>query len=428
MPNLGPNFCNLGIAELPPGRVSKRLRLSSLSDVRVVIWDKLHPVRHLWTDGSLPNGNHYWWITGGYSVVSAEAELVHAGEVCHPAMSSYTTELFALLIAFATSESPIVVHSDCDSLVAQVQHLVTMGSIQPHWSHITWWNFILDLWRQRRSMHECPLWAQWCKSHLVERVPTYMLNETLANSHGSTLLDIVCNRAADSFAKIAAMNQHVDFEDISHRLDLACKWQNWLVDLQALLSTETDEPNPEQVCQPPEQSAGNVIALDSPLADFKNVFPRWRWDLSKYSLDWQTAFVRPDTCQLPAQLSLENWVIVTDFLCSLKRALVDEGTTSFMELAFNLKHRGMKLVGVNSTPACYAAQIRKVINIAYKRTKVPIVPGSVRTNSLSNGRTHPAGYLSGVVAEPCIPGLKALACSFVHFHLDQVISRWDFVW
>lgn len=129
---------------------------------------------------------------------------------------------------------------------------------------------------------------------------------------------------------------------------------------------------------------------------------------------------------MPAQLSRANWNAIVSKLCELRWAIQDEGTTSFMEMAFCFKFNGLILVDVEQNPRTYATLVRKAINAANKRTRIQIIPGSIRINCVSNGKTHPAGYVSGAVMEPNLQGLKALACAFVNNHLDHHLSKWEF--
>lgn len=69
---------------------------------------------------------------------------------------------------------------------------------------------------------------------------------------------------------------------------------------------------------------------------------------------------------------------------------VDDGATSFMELAFILKHNGLQLVDVPQTPESFATLIKKTVSTSFcvnkqlgLQTQI-LVPGTLRTTYLSN--------------------------------------------
>lgn len=114
----GPNFGNLGIVETTPEQVKRRLQISSTSSIAVEAWSPTSNFmrQHLWTDGSCEYSHDFWFTIGGFAVISSYGTVVHCGRVFHWALSAYSCELWALIVAFASSKSPIVCHSDCLSL------------------------------------------------------------------------------------------------------------------------------------------------------------------------------------------------------------------------------------------------------------------------------------------------------------------------
>ena len=162
-PELGANFQQLAIAEIPKERVVMRLKASELSSIPVCQWAFSDPnVAHFWTDGSIQNPLHFWHMCGGFSVVAQDGSLRSSGQVYHPALCSYTTEFFALIVCFAQSASPVCVHTDCKTLTQQVAFLNQTNQLPFTWSHLTWWLWLRDLLNQRRQFSTKPLDAVWC--------------------------------------------------------------------------------------------------------------------------------------------------------------------------------------------------------------------------------------------------------------------------
>lgn len=140
----GPNFNMLGVAEIPFDVVRAKLRASNTSDLSVV--DSTSPLpatRHVWTDGSVQLSHHPWHTIASFAVVAENEELLAAGQVYHWRLSSCSAELWALLVAFAIAEQPLVVHSDSLTIVIvnQFHDLQRLGHVQVDWTHTNWWVF-----------------------------------------------------------------------------------------------------------------------------------------------------------------------------------------------------------------------------------------------------------------------------------------------
>lgn len=196
--------------------------------------------------------------------------------------------------------------------------------------------------------------------------------------------------------------------------------------MQILVSKDQPENPPDDTNQCLPAVDVPPLSMDSDLALFKQYFPRWMWNTDHLRFGWTTAFVLPDSCKLPAQLTHANWVAITGKLCSLRWALGDNLNTSIMELTFVLRASGLNLEGIPDTPKAYATLVRKAINVVAKKSFSPIVPGTLKTTVYSNGKSHPSGFLAGALVLPHQQAMRALACSFVHHHLRQVLSEWSF--
>ena len=93
----GPNFPLLGIVEVPEYIVANKLRASSTAHIPVAEWcqSSSDHLTCLWTDGSCDFPEFFWMCTGGFSITDINGFCIHSGSVQHPALCSYTTELWA---------------------------------------------------------------------------------------------------------------------------------------------------------------------------------------------------------------------------------------------------------------------------------------------------------------------------------------------
>ena len=123
----GPNFANFGIVEVPFAHVQKRLAISDVSHIPCPAWENTIndiPVSHLWTDGSVQDGHSFLHARASFAVVNKQGTCLAKGEVSHWTISSYTAELWAIIVAFVASKRPVVVHTDCKSVSEQINFLL----------------------------------------------------------------------------------------------------------------------------------------------------------------------------------------------------------------------------------------------------------------------------------------------------------------
>lgn len=89
----------LGLVETPLADIKAKLQVSSTADIHVQPWAApLRPVVHLWTDGSVHLTTHPWLTLASYAVVADDETLLSVGRVFHWGLSSYTAELWAILV------------------------------------------------------------------------------------------------------------------------------------------------------------------------------------------------------------------------------------------------------------------------------------------------------------------------------------------
>ena len=92
-----------------------------------------------------------------FAVVAADESLLAAGRVYHWRLSSYTAELWGLLVAFAIADQPLVVHTGSLTIVNQFQEMQRLGHVRVEWTHTNWWGFLCTLLGQRQYLSEQPL-------------------------------------------------------------------------------------------------------------------------------------------------------------------------------------------------------------------------------------------------------------------------------
>ena len=309
-PQLGPNFAVLGIAEVLPEQIKHRLRCSQTSCIPVApgTYEKCDRI-HFWTDGSAFHKEHFWHTTAGFAVVDANQHVCASGPVHHWSLSSYTAELWAVIVAFAIAHKPCTIHTDNKTVCDQMNYLIQNKTISQQWSHYTWWLFAKDLFLQRLQFDQCPLLVQWIPSHVCETLHISVITEELARSHNTTCLDIACNRAADKHAKQVISQQSRTRVDslIQHVLT----WLFWLSKLNASLYVPVD------VSVEPVRQTFALLDPRSPIEQFTNAFPRWNWSYDGFNFDWVTCYEPTDNCRLPASLSRDAWKVAIQYFQNL---------------------------------------------------------------------------------------------------------------
>ena len=374
-PECGPNFKCLGLVEVPLSQVSRRLSCSNLADTPCAEWYTPLPQRqHFWTDGSVQFPDHFWWVTGGFAIIDQSGSTFDSGQVYHPALSSYSVELFSAARCFAKSSGPVHIHSDCLSLVKQLRHLITYHEIKFSWCHVSWWCWLRDLYLRRKSFFAEPLLASWCPSHQADNMPPERITYQLVHDLGTTVQDILLNKHADEVATRAASTEHPYFCPLVDDLEAIAKWQHWLARVQKKLYT----PLAERVTPTPVRDTTGPVFLNeqSPDHEFVATFPCWIWYPDNSKPRWITEFSLPVHFNPPAMISVQNTIAIVDFLSNIQWSLDDGFATSFLELAYHAWEVGVRLENVQPHPSVYSTLIRKAINFCNRR--FPDVPGPPR--------------------------------------------------
>ena len=360
----GPNFVSHGIVEIPNSVVERRLVNSCPSHVPVTAWDSTasqKPTTY-WTDGSCDRQSSYWFCCGAYAIINIKGITVASGPVQHWALSSYTCELWAILVAFFGSPGETLCVTDCLSVVNQFQQMIRNGCVDTTWSHQEWWNSIITVYQHPTSFTENPLTLKWCPSHVLENVHEDLITEKMANLHGTTHLDLLRNRQADRAAKNAlALSSGLN----KHTWELRCKsistWQIWLAKVAALVGetsicTEESTSRPSRVVANPPSRIVPVESLTRfhEVADFQHYFPKWDW-IPPFSFPWKSSFNPEIALHSYASLTNQQWLQGLDFFHNIAWHQNPAKKTAFVELAFYAWDAGWRFQGIPEKVAAYSS-------------------------------------------------------------------------
>lgn len=344
-------------------------------------------MKHVWTDGSVQLSRHPWLTLASFAVVTDDEQLLAAGQVRHWRLSSYSAELWAVLVAFAMAEQPLAVHTDSLTVVNQFR----IDCVQVEWTHTSWWGFLHTLLHQRGGFSDQPLQLAWCPAHLLEHVPVTELTDELAIAAGSTRQNIILNRLADWHAK-----QHIDQISVQIQADLRLKEQDvfarqlWLAKLNRVCKKEAPEapvgpPLEREVCRrvPPREQ-----------------FPRWIWDAIPAEFPWQVNNDVDMAFRSRPQLSGANFRTFLQFSNTLRWRLGEGTACSVFELSAFAFLQGWRFelpAGTICTVQAYAAIIRAAISRC-KSLGVVCAPLLLDKGNKCNGRTFPKGAFIGAEA------------------------------
>ena len=240
--DLGRNFELLGIVEHPWSVFRARCRVSDPMSVETPVWSPPFQMHELWTDGSVQWPEHFLIMCAGFAVVNCIGDVISSGPVHQWALSSYTAELWAALVAFSESTQPVQINSDCKMLVEHICSFVQTHQVESSWPHQAWWRALAATWEKRKCVCETPLGAKWIPAHKLESIPEhiYMIDEDMARANHSTVIDIVCNRKADHAAKRAALKHALIDPALYDTLCRAVEGRHvWLAQLCKLCGQDT---------------------------------------------------------------------------------------------------------------------------------------------------------------------------------------------
>lgn len=197
---LGPNFGKLGIVEHPAAIAGTRLQMYEWDASQQASFSPVNATVHLWTDGSVVFADSFWLASAAYAIVDKDAVCIECQPVFHLAITPYAAELFAVLQAVARTAGPVVIHTDCQTVVTLFVEFQKLDSIPQSWSHRPWWMILYRLWGERSRLHDCPIRLQWQKAHVCDTKPLSDICEADAAPFGLSKQDVICNPVADEHA------------------------------------------------------------------------------------------------------------------------------------------------------------------------------------------------------------------------------------
>ena len=432
--NLGPNFDCFGIAETSLDNAKKALRVSNPTQIPYVQWNQqtTRDPCQVWVDGSVDDQQLFFHQKGGFAIVDASGNKIFAGPVYHINLSAYTTELWAAIVAFVSSAQPIHIHSDCQTVVKQINEVIQTRQIPFCWSHISWWIFFNNVLCERMNLIGCsPLKIEWCKAHQVDNVPSYMLTWELAEKLGTTVNNLRGNKFADYFAKQAVREQKQNLPQIDGEAKKSIiEWQLWLAKINAWIGgaqnckkhknfPKTDDgvakkhPLPHEIC------------TFHTIEDFRNLLPKWNWTPNQELYTWvpQCDFVSFPNSYV--NISQCNWDKIVLWLKVQKWKPIEGSGTSWLEMAVQAFFAGVKLEDLN-TPKSYVNAIQKVINSTAKiDASIQLVPSPRIKKCKANGKTHPMGMIPNFEMFVSPDALKFIATQMLRGR-DHTPNSWNF--
>ena len=394
--DFGPNFAMLGIVEHPLGFIRQRLKWSSPSSLHVTDLIKHDVTLPLWTDGSVLGNFSFWTAAGAFAIVDVAGKVIRQGPVYHWGLSSFSTELWAVINAAALADAHVHIFTDCKTVVDLFQTLVGLDEVPCDWSHREWWVFLFQLWDMKFNRNVDALKISWIPAHCLENVPIEWIGDDLARSCRSTVLDIFCNRCADFAAKSTCIDHaplHAErYHDFEKHILVHHKW---LVELASKLGHEHEEQILRQSDEPgPSQDEDD---LEQTIRSF---FHKWPWNPPAESLPWTPPRIE-GVCK-PAcwKNSADDWMMFLHFLKSLRWDSHASLSWSYFELACIFHLRGFAWEDVDPLTFRVDSLVPKVKKacIAVRKSAAHILlPGSHNPDrNKSIGKTLPSGTIDGV--------------------------------
>ena len=243
------------------------------------------PVIRMWTDGSVVWPRNFWLKSAGYAIIAQDGSTLESGPVHHWHISSFGTELWAVLKAIIRAKQECIVYTD-NQAVADGIAQITCGADPSMWLHAEWWLMIKEIWDFRRCSHPHPFVVVWIPAHCFDQVPLQMITPDMLKARGTSLEHVKNNRLADFAAKDAAANAAaVHPADETWVLGVILRHQQRLVDINAKLAKLNIEDETAK--------ADKADAQPTP----EQFYPQWPWRADIRQYPWKPKI--PVTIQLP---------------------------------------------------------------------------------------------------------------------------------
>ena len=351
----------------------------------------------------------YWKTRAAYAVIDSNTCVVASGKVHHWALSSYTAELFAILVAFASATGPCIIHTDSLTIVQQFQDLLSCSVLPHHLQHYAWWQFLFNLIEERGGRENSPLHIVWCPAHNWDHLPLECITDEMLGFKNLSRADLTNNRKADLVAK-EQLEGYARRESL-HASRVLCfiqKHHLWLAKLHKHLSEDSSNRVTTEVAGPDQ-------APEQPSLDHKALYPRWAWDAVFASYTTSSPAVGFDFSKYKGKIKEANWTTATSWMVQLKWQLGDSCSTSFLELAAQCFVDGLHFVPFGDeieSLKSIVTHLRATVAASLK-LGAALCPGLMDyTASKCNGHRHPNGTIKGAKVFLSNKALHLLATGF----------------
>ena len=420
---LGPNFALLGIVEHPLGLVKDRMKCSSPWELHVQPIKHLHVSRPLWTDGSVLASDFFWLTSGAFAVVDLTGHCIAKGQVWHWSLCSFTTELWAVIVAAALADSSVIIFTDNKAVAQNFKQMIDLQGVPSHWSHFHWWAFLLDLIDRKYDATGATIDVHWIPAHKFESMPVEFISERLAHSAGTSVIDILFNRKADLYARdVCKVISPVDVRWLDVLPRLITEHHSWLVKIARAIGQD----NEEDQCRLFEPKDQKEPEIDD--AFIENSFQVWTWPPFLDRELWKTAFVPSDEAPPKWNSCLQDWHTFCCFAKGLTWRLDSNCCWSYLELAAIFILRGFRFQGCDiqtTTFSDFIPKIKKSVTCILKSDQRALIPGKHNPDyNKPTGKTLPSGTLDGV--ELCCSRQELLSLgSFILNGGNHRLSSWS---
>ena len=390
---LGENFPNLGIVEHPFRIAEHRLQYSNPDDLQVAAFEPSDAIAEFWTDGSVFWQEVYWLTTAGFAVINSQGECAFSGPVNAWKLSSYSAELWAIVVTVAFSCTAAIIYTDCKTIVTQFAEMLQCAHIPESWPHRPWWIFLHKIVQNRTR--RCPHAARvcWIPAHLFESIPTELITAEMASGHNTSVRNIHMNRLADFAAKkAAAADAAVAPEAKEGLLKAIVNHQEWLTKLHFQLA---GEDRITCVADVPEELA---MPREFTMDDARKQFPQWPWGAAVSSYKWK-AKIRNEAASPDSWFDDHNWEQFTDFCRHLRWKQDSSTCVAFVELAVLFHFRGYRFAHYDPGSTSFkdiVTWLRKVFQHVQSRPEESFFPGVIRSDKRKTiGKCLPTGVIDG---------------------------------
>ena len=321
----GQNFSQLGIVEHPWPIIRHRLHVDRAADIPCATFDRPDHYLSVWTDGSVFWSECFPLTAAGYSIINEDGSIFDAGTVSHLALSSFSAELWAVVMATLKADCCLCVYSDCQEVVAMVNLLVQRRCIPRNCLHLEWWQTLLAVINLRSLSSDGPVLTMvWIPAHIDDALPISLIPAVKLQQAGTTRKHVELNRVADKVAKYFALQRcAIAPRDKTMFQDAVLHQQEVLTQLNKFIGFECAEEFVD-ASSPPKPLC---------LQDFQKCYPGLAWSCSEQAFD--LVFNIPDgPPPSKADLSHADWDQLRTFLKSLHWISGLQYMCTYQELAF----------------------------------------------------------------------------------------------